>query len=314
MAGWVVGPCIQHPAPCVCYPSPVAEAENPISVQGVHFSRQRLTVEEGVLLEVFRWRPEQETGADPIFFVAGWISLLRGWKPLLERLVTTHPVYYLETREKRSAEIDPQLMRPESFSIPHLADDLIAVSEQLGLDGGGTVLFGSSMGSNAILEALKGGRLPARAAFLVGPNAEFIFPWWGPTAIKILPPAVIQGLKRFVIWYMRRFRVNARDDPEQMARYVRTIREADPERLKLSALAVVGYSVMPGLETISTPVAVACAASDSLHGEDEVQRIVDAVPRGTAVACPSNTYMHTAEVAVDLERYLAGLDQISETT
>jgi hypothetical protein len=38
------------------------------------------------------------------------------------------------------------------------------------------------------------------------------------------------------------------------------------------------------------------------------------VPRGTAVACPSNTYMHTAEVAVDLERYLAGLDQISETT
>jgi pimeloyl-ACP methyl ester carboxylesterase len=246
--------------------------------------------------------------------VAGWISLVRGWIPLLERLVTTHPVYYLETREKRSAEIDPQMMRPKSFSIPRLADDLIAVSEQLGLDNGETVLFGSSMGSNAILEALKGGRLPAKAAFLVGPNAEFVFPWWGPTAIRILPPAVIQGLKKFVIWYLRRFRVNARDDPAQMARYVRTIREADPERLKLSALAVVGYSVMQGLKTISTPVAVAYAASDSLHSEDEVRRIVDAMPRGTAVACPSNTYMHTATVAEDLENYLAGLDQIPETT
>ena len=125
---------------------------------------------------------------------------------------------------------------------------------------------------------------------------------------------MIQGLKRFVIWYMRRFRVNARDDPAQMARYVRTIREADPERLKLSALAVVGYSVMPGLETISTPVAVACAASDSLHGEDEVRRIVDAMPHGTAVACPSNTYMHTAAVAGDLESYLAGLAVTTETT
>jgi pimeloyl-ACP methyl ester carboxylesterase len=298
----------------VCYPSPVAEADNPISVEGVHFSRQRLTVEEGIRLELYRWRPERETGAEPIFFVAGWISLVSGWKPLLERLVTTHPIYYLETREKRSAEIDPLLMRPESFSIPRLADDLIAASEQLGLDGGRTVLFGSSMGSNAILEALKGGRLPAKAAFLVGPNAEFVFPWWGPTAIKILPPAVIQGLKRFVIWYMRRFRVNARDDPAQMARYVRTIREADPERLKLSALAVVGYSVMPGLETISTPVAVACAASDSLHSEDEVRRIVDAMPRGTAVACPSNTYMHTAAVAGDMESYLAGLAVTTETT
>jgi len=45
-----------------------------------------------------------------------------------------------------------------------------------------------------------------------------------------------------------------------------------------------------------------------------VQRIVDAMPRGTAVACPSNTYMHTAEVAVDLESYLAGLAATTETT
>jgi len=237
-----------------------------------------------------------------------------GWRELLEELIPKHPVYYLETREKRSAEIDPHLMRPESFSISRLAEDLIVAAEQLGLDGGNAVLFGSSMGSNAILEALKGGRLPAKAAFLVGPNAEFNFPWWGPTAVRILPPTVIQGLKSFVIWYLRHFRVNARDDPAQMARYVRTIREADPERLKLSALAVVGYSVMPGLETISAPVAVACAASDSLHSEDEVRRIVDAMPRGTAVACRSNTYMHSAAVAGDLESYLARLAETAETT
>jgi pimeloyl-ACP methyl ester carboxylesterase len=292
----------------------MAEADNPLPVEGVHFSQRRLTVEEGVRLQVYQWRPERETGAEPIFFVAGWISLVSGWRELLEELIPKHPVYYLETREKRSAEIDPHLMRPESFSIPRLADDLIVASEQLGLDGGNAVLFGSSMGSNAILEALKGDRLPAKAAFLVGPNAEFSFPWWGPTAVRILPPAVIQGLKRFVIWYLRRFRVNVRDDTAQMARYVHTIREADPKRLKLSALAVVGYSVMPGLETISTPVAVAYAASDSLHSEDEVRRIVDAMPRGTAVACRSNTYMHSAAVAGDLESYLAGLAETAETT
>ena len=292
----------------------MAEAQNPIPVEGVQFSQHRVTVEEGVRLQVYQWRPERDTGADPIFFVAGWISLVSGWRELLEVLARSHSVVYLETREKRSAIIEDGLMRPENFSIPCLADDLIAVAEKLGLAGGDAVLFGSSMGSNAILEALKFDRLRARAAFLVGPNAEFSFPWWGPAAVRILPPAVIQGLKRFVIWYLRRFRVNARDDPEQMARYVRTIGEADARRLKLSALAVLGYSVMPGLETISSPVAVACAASDSLHGEDEVRRIVDAMPRGTAVACPSNTYMHTAEVAVDLESYLAGLEQILETT
>ena len=283
------------------------EGVNPVEVPGVRFERRRLSVEDGVSLQLYEWRPVIEVGADPVLFVAGWISLVTGWVPLLEDLVRTRPVYYLETREKESAEISASLMRPESFSIPRLADDLIAVSDQLGLDSDRTVLFGSSMGSNAILEALKGDRLTARGAFVVGPNAEFHFPWWGRPLVY-LPPSVYSAAKPFVLWYLRNFRVNAREDPEQMARYVRTIRAAVPERIMLSARAVVDYDAMPGLETISSPVAVAYAANDTLHSEEEVQRIVDAMPRGIAVSCPSNTYMHTADVVTDLDRFLDATD------
>ena len=163
------------------------------------------------------------------------------------------------------------------------------------------------MGSNAILEALKGDRFCGKAAFLVGPNVEFFFPAWGRVAARVVPAWLIERLKGFVIWYLRTFRVNERSDPEQMARYVRTVRAADALRLKLSAQAVLDYTLLPGLDTISTPVAVAYAGSDTLHGEDTVRTIVDAMPNGTAVACPSNTYMHTAEVAEDLEKYLDSL-------
>jgi pimeloyl-ACP methyl ester carboxylesterase len=279
---------------------------DPILVEGARFSERRLSVEKGVDLRLFEWRPGRDTEADPIFFVAGWISLVTGWQLLLEHLVQTHPVYYLETREKRSAAIDRRLMRPMSFTIPRLAEDLIVAADRLGLDGRRTVLFGSSMGSNAILEALKEDRLTAKAAFLVGPNTEFHFPWWGRPLVH-LPAWVYSVAKPFVLWYLRHFRVNAREDPDQMARYVRTVRSADPRRIMLSARAVIDYRALPGLETISTPVAVAYAGSDRLHGEDEVRRLVDAMPQGTAVSCPSNTYMHTAAVAVDLENYLAGL-------
>jgi len=196
-------------------------------------------------------------------------------------------------------------MRRASFSIPRLADDLIEVSSQLELGGDRTVLFGSSMGSNAILEALKSDRLAARAAFVIGPNAEFHFPWWGRPLVH-LPPWVYSSAKPFVLWYLRNFRVNARGDPGQMARYVRTVRAADPRRIMLSARAVIDYEAIPGLETISSPVAVAYAASDTLHGEEEVRRIVDAMPCGVAVSCPTNTYMHTAEVVADLDRFLTG--------
>lgn len=287
------------------------DGANPVSVPGVQFDRRRVTVEDGVRLRLYEWRPESDDDADPVLFVAGWISLVAGWVPLLEELVRVRPVYYIETREKKSAAIAAELMRPASFSISRLADDLIEVSNQLGLDRNRTVLFGSSMGSNAILEALKGERLAARAAFLIGPNAEFRFPWWGRPLVY-LPPWVYNAAKPFVLWYLRTFRVNAREDPDQMARYVRTVRAADPQRIMLSARAVIDYQAMPGLETITAPVAVAYAASDTLHSEEEVRRIVDAMPRGVAVSCPSNTYMHTAAVASDIERYLAGLEEETE--
>jgi pimeloyl-ACP methyl ester carboxylesterase len=284
---------------------------NPVPVPGVRFDERRLTVGDGVRLRLYRWRPERSNGADPVLFVAGWISLVTGWVPLLEKLVTTRPVYYIESREKESAEIPARLMRPESFSISRLADDLVEVSDQLDLDGERTVLFGSSMGSNAILEALKGDRLAARAAFVIGPNAEFHFPWWGRPLVH-LPPWVYSAARPFVLWYLRNFRVNAQEDPDQMARYVRTISAADPQRIMLSARAVIDYQALPGLETISSPVAVAYAASDTLHGEEEIRRIADAVPRGVAVSCPTNTYMHTAKVVEDLDRFLAGLRQTVE--
>ena len=284
---------------------------NPVPVPGVLFNERHLTLEEGVRLRLYEWRPVNDDGADPIFFVAGWISLVTGWVPLLEKLVQSRPVFYLETREKESAEIPAELMRPSSFSVSRLAEDLVEVSNQLDLDRDRAVLFGSSMGSNAILEALKGDRLKAKGAFVVGPNAEFHFPWWGRPLVH-LPSCVYSAAKPFVLWYLRTFRVNVREDPEQMARYVRTVRAADPKRIMLSARAVIDYDAMPGLDTISSPVAVAYAANDTLHGAEEVQRIVDAMPRGVAVKCPSNTYMHTAEVVTDLDRFISGSTATTE--
>ncbi len=267
-----------------------------------------IEVEDGVRLAVRSWKPLQSTSESPVLFVAGWVSLLSGWQPLLDVLVRSRPVYYLETREKQSAVIPGRLLRSESFTIPRLADDIVEVADALELNDGSAVLFGSSMGSNAVLEALKRGRLRARAAFLVGPNAGFRFPWWGRIAVRIVPAWLVERLKGFVIWYLRRFRVDSSSDPQQMARYVRTVRAADALRLKLSSVAVLDYSALPGLDTIGVPVAVAYAPSDSLHNEREIRLIVDAMPLGTALACPSNTYMHTAAVASDLDRYLAGLD------
>lgn len=138
------------------------------------FRRHLVEVEKGVRLTVYEWQPG--TGAKPLVFVAGWVSVIEGWRPLLEVLVRERPVYYMETREKRSAVFAGDDLRPTDFGIIRLGEDIIEVCRQLGIDPQRRVFFASSMGSNAVLEALKNERLEARGAFLVGPNAEFRFP------------------------------------------------------------------------------------------------------------------------------------------
>jgi pimeloyl-ACP methyl ester carboxylesterase len=271
---------------------------------GVDFSSRQVEVEPGVRLTVHEWRPGG--GAEPLVFVAGWISVIEGWRPLLEALVRERRVVYIETREKRSAVFARRRLRARDFSIARLAEDLIVVCDRLEVDPATRVLFASSMGSNAVLEAAKHGRLAARGAFLIGPNAEFRFPAWGK-ALTFMPASIYHLARPFMVWYLERFRVNARSDPEQMARYRRTLKAAHPQRLKLSARAVLGYSLLPGLDTVGIPVAIASAPSDTLHEGEQVSRIVQLLPRGELVECPSNTYMHTAEVAADLNRFVARL-------
>lgn len=274
----------------------------------MRFTERWLAVDDGVELRVLHWWPNDPTYDEPLVFVAGWVSVVEGWFPVLRGLVASRPVVYIETREKRTARIDRRRLRVEEFTVERLALDLIAAAHALDLPKTGAVWFGSSMGSNAILEALKRRRLAARAAFLVGPNATFEIPVWG-RPVLYGPAWLYHPIKYFVFWYLRHFRVDARSEPEQMQRYERTLRAAHPLRLKLSARAILDYEVWPGLDTIEVPVAIAYAASDRLHSEREVRQIVAGMPRGRAVECPTNRYMHDEPIVKELDKFVRGLDE-----
>lgn len=282
---------------------------DPAAVEGAAFSSADVPADDGVTLRVLRWQPRGAREAEPLVFVAGWVSAVEGWASMLREAARDRDVYYLESREKVSARIDRAgrpALGPADFSIDRLARDLVAVCAELGLDDGRTLFAGSSVGSTTILEALKGERLRARAAFVIGPNARFRYPPWGKALIR-LPTAAYAGVKEIVLFYLRHFRVDAKGEPGQMERYERTIRSAHPRRIQLSAQAFERYEIWPGLETIAVPVAVASARSDTLHDAADIRRIVETIPRGEHVACPSNLYMHGPQIVDDLRRFAARL-------
>ncbi len=278
---------------------------DPVTPADSTYTTASVCVQKGVHLRVMIWRPKQPAIANPIIFVAGWVSDVSGWAPLLEVMAAGRPVYYIETREKRSALFEQSKLKPEDFSIGRMAEDLIVACRQLGIASPASTVIGSSLGATALLEALKGGRLIAGEAFLIAPNSEFKAPWYLQWML-CLPAFLYHGIKYFLLWYLRAFMVDAKKEPEQMMRYTETLKAAHPQRIKLSARAAIEgrYQVWPNLDSVRVPVALAYAPTDTLHSSANIRLMAERLPRSTVVACPSNRHMHGAEVMQDIEAFI----------
>jgi len=287
------------------YRAGVQEIVDPIASQDSIYEELSVRVQKGVHLRVMTWRPKQPVSEAPIIFVAGWVSAVSGWAPLLKVMAARRPVYYIETREKRSALFESKKLTPADFSIAQMAEDLIRVCSHLGIASPHATVIGSSLGATALLEALKGGRLTAGTAFLIAPNSEFKAPWYLQWML-FLPAFFYHGIKYFIIWYIRTFICDVKNEPEQMMRYKETLLTAHPQRIKLSAKAAIyqRYEVWPNLDSVQIPVALAYAPTDTMHSSANIRHMADRLPHATLIVCPSNKYMHSANVMLDIEDFV----------
>ncbi|HDQ03736.1 MAG TPA: alpha/beta hydrolase [Deltaproteobacteria bacterium] len=274
-------------------------------IKGVEYREEFVAVADAVRLKVMIFKQTAAQGKAPVIFVAGWISAFSGWIPVIRELAAERDVYYLETREKYSAVIDPNVsLTDEDFSIFQSAKDIVKICEHFKINTPATIACGSSLGATSLLEALKNSRLKAGGAFLVGPNSEFVAPrslLW----ILSLPAGLYHPLKYFLVWYLRRFRVDAEKEPQQMQRYIDALNTVEPQRLKHSARSVIleKYQVWNDLDTIRVPVAVAYAPTDKLHDLDNIFEIARRLPCGKLIPCPSNLYMHSEELISDINAF-----------
>lgn len=278
--------------------------QDPIVAEGALYRERFLEVEPGVELLLRIWEPEEPRLDWPLVFVPGWISLPQGWTTMLQGLARRQPVFYVETREKATARYG-RPFTPADQTIERNCADLAAVSAQLPGDPRQRVWMAASLGATILLSALARGELAARAAFVISPQAHFHYPWW-VRPITYTPDWLYPPARDFILWYLRTFKVDSEAEPEQMARYERTMNAAEPRRLKFSARSFGGYDLRDLLGDILAPVGVAHASSDTLHASDDVKSIIEGLARGRDLPCPSNLYLHSADVIADLDRFLVG--------
>ena len=260
--------------------------------RGTRTSEYYVTVSDGVSLKIIDFAPKGDNPRTPVvLFVAGWISLITGWKGVMQKLTPAFRTLYLETREKITSRLPER--RRVGFSTLRMAQDIAEIVDNAIPRNRPFVLAGSSLGATAILEhGMLEGKKPL-CTILISPIPEFRFP---PVLGSILPalhPSLYLAVKPLVKWYLKNFRLDKEREPEQVKKYENTLDAADPYKLKPSAIAVHNYNIWDKLPGITTPSLIIGASSDTLHGTDYLSRMRSLMPHACYRELASNKETHS---------------------
>ncbi len=262
-------------------------------------------VSDGVSLKIIDFTPPNIIQEKPVVvFVAGWISLISGWKNVLKVLTANHRVIYLESREKQSS-IVPDLKKA-SFSIERLKLDIGEIIKKILPPSEKFVLAGSSLGASAILEYCGSEKRKPLSAVLIGPNTEFRFPRILGTIIPSMHPSLFFTVKPVIKWYLRNFKLDKKNSREQIEKYENTLDCADPYKLKANALAIKNYSIWDHIDNINVPCLVIGATTDTLHGTENIKRLMKIIPKSVYLELESNMETHSEKAGHLIVEYIQG--------
>ena len=272
-------------------------------VPGTKFYEEMISVSDNVSLRVIHFTPEKKSNLPTVLFIPGWISLMKGWKVVLNEMTKDFNVIYAETREKITSKVKGKA----EFSVEAIASDIVKLTEIYKLEKDKYIIFGSSLGGTAILETYQNLKNLPLCFALLGPNAEYRTPWWGKILIRIVWPQLINSLKPFVKWYLGKFRLDLEVDRAQYEKYCNALDAADPRKLKPAARSLSKYKIWGILKDIKLPILIVGASKDLLH---EPQNIIDMdkmLPNSTFLDMETNTLAHGPEMVIELRKYIATL-------
>ena len=265
-----------------------------------------IVMSDGVALRVIDFQPAAIANKPWLVFLSGWLSTIGGWAAFFREITPHYRVLYIESREKGSSVL-PMLCKPQ-FTVDRMTTDLAeAISELLPIDQT-WVLSASSLGSSVCMEYLatqnKNWPKPT-SAMLIAPNMTFDFPSWARPIFRWYPASLFPALQWVIKFYIRRFKVDMKNEPAQYRKYADTIDAADPKKLRPNALALMDYDGWPTVPKVQTPTLLLGGATDQMHGLASLQKAASLNPGIDLEEMASNKATHSDKAGRRLRDMLA---------
>ena len=267
---------------------------------GASFKEEMIPVSNNVTVRIITFTPGEKNNNPAIVFVAGWISLIKGWQIVLREMTKDFKIYYIETREKISSIVN----RKEQYSLESIGRDMVTLISHFNVDEKKYILFGSSLGATAILDCCQYLEKNPLCLVLIGPNAVFTIPKWSIPVIFMFPPRLYLFLKPIIKWYLKTFYLDVESDYAQYAKYCRALDAADPWKLKKAALPLSKYEVWNLLEDIKYPTLIIGASKDVMHIPENLHIMTEMMINATYLDLETNTLTHSKDMVKEMRKYI----------
>ena len=264
------------------------------------YKSKHISCSDGVELFEIYFSPSRPSPFPPIIFLAGWGSLIYSWEIVLKDMTQDFEVIYVETREKGSAIHEVEQL----LNIETLGNDLPHILNYHDLSENEYILFGSSLGATVILDAMSRNKMYPALAVLIGPNGEFKTPGIWIWIARMATPFLYHLIKPILKWYIKKKYMDMDSDPNQYEKYARTLDEANPARLRRSALQFSKYKIWDRLGKIQQKVLIFTASKDIMHGHENAVKISDSLSNCELVNLETNARTHSVEMINQIRSYL----------
>jgi pimeloyl-ACP methyl ester carboxylesterase len=271
--------------------TPEETSHEPYAFPGTIITETFLQTDEHACIRVLFFQPPHQTGEPPLVLVPGLSSVIASFRGVMREITRTHPVIYVETREKPSSKTSKSCR----FDVPAMASDVDTAINSAGLRENGYLLAGFSLGAAAIMEVFDRLSVKPSHIILAEPVPMFRIPIWSlPLAHSA--PVIFPLLRPFAKWYMRNFMIDVEKDPEIMEIVERAIDHADPFKLGRTILSVRRFQAWEKLSGLDRPTLIIATSSDTLHHHADIQRMKTLIPDCNLVDLVDNKRTHSAEM------------------
>jgi hypothetical protein len=182
------------------------------------------------------------------------------------------------------------------------SSDIQEVFEELQIDQKKMILFTSSFGTICAAHGLGNKKFEPYLTYFVGPVHKFEMPFLSKYYMYFVPNCFMTVTRPIWKWWIRK---RKSEDPEQAAKYIRALEEAEVRKWRRTAYANAWEDFLEIYEKTEVRNYIVGMEKDKMHERDISMKIHEKMKNSTYIDLETNKKTHSAEMVKVIRQHLS---------